>query len=84
MRLVRIVSLNIHYDQLLLIILAQYNSPSCPIACFPLQDCKVSLEQMIEECTFASILGSDDGNGEVILLAIGYRSNHFVECFLAR
>lgn len=40
-------------------------------------------KKVIKKSAFTSILGSDDGNGEVILVAFFERLKYFGQCFWA-
>lgn len=49
-------------------IASQDDSACGPMSGFTLQDSKAGFEEMVEECAFASVLCSYDGDGEVVLI----------------
>lgn len=70
MGFIGIVSFNIHDDQLFVVISSKNDASSCPSACLSFQDFEVCTEQMIKQSTFSCILGSNDSNSKIILVAI--------------
>ena len=82
-RLIRVVSFNIHHDELLAVVAAQNDPAGRPMPGLSLQHRKLGPEEMVEECAFACILGSDDGDSVVLLAAVPEGGDERGECLLA-